>query len=98
MEQIAMHEPMIQKAIAAEKLFRQDEQEWNAYLLIERGRMERECVIDSARNEGREEGREEGIEQNKIATARTMLKKDMPLELIAEISGLSIAKIKKLEK
>ena len=46
--------------------------------------------------EGRAEGRAEGEENAKIATARRMLTKGMPIELTAEISGLSVERVMEL--
>ncbi len=44
----------------------------------------------------REEGLEEGIEQGKIQLIRGMHKNGMPLEDIAEFTGLSTEEIRKL--
>ena len=52
--------------------------------------------ILKGRAEGREEGREEGIESTKIQTARKMLNKGIPYELISEVTDLSIAQIELL--
>jgi predicted transposase/invertase (TIGR01784 family) len=57
-----------------------------------------------AREEGREEGmakglakgREEGINAERIATAKKMKQKDLPVSIIAEITGLSAQEISKL--
>ena len=46
--------------------------------------------------EGRAEGRAEGEENAKIATAQRMLAKGMPIELTAEISGLSVERVMEL--
>ncbi|MEI0559316.1 Rpn family recombination-promoting nuclease/putative transposase [Brachyspira intermedia] len=48
------------------------------------------------RVEGKEEGIKEGIEQEKYSLARNMKNKNMDLNLISELTGLSIEKIKKL--
>ena len=46
--------------------------------------------------EGLEKGRAEGEENAKIATAQRMLAKGMPIELTAEISGLSVERVMEL--
>ena len=48
------------------------------------------------RAEGLAEGRAEGEENAKIATAKRMLTKGMPIELTAEISGLSVERVMEL--
>lgn len=57
-------------------------------------------VLGTAREEGWEEGRQEGWEkgrkEEKNVMARNMKKINLPIETIAEISGLSIEEIEKL--
>ena len=52
----------------------------------------------TARAEGRAEGNVEGKLEGKLEVARSMLAKDMSLELTAEITGLSLDELKKLYK
>ena len=57
-------------------------------------------------NEGREEGREEGIEKGmekgigkcKEEVALRMLQQNMELQLISQLTGLSIEQLQKLKK
>jgi len=66
---------------------------------------EQEILINSFKNEGYEKGIEQGIEQGiekgmeqeKINTARNMLKEIDDLDLISRITGLSIEKIASLK-
>ncbi|MFO7736624.1 MAG: Rpn family recombination-promoting nuclease/putative transposase [bacterium] len=51
-------------------------------------------VLDTAREEGREEGRKEGI----FDTCRKALRKDIPPETVAEITGLSLKKVLEIKK
>ena len=44
----------------------------------------------------REEGIKEGIKENQILTAKNMKKKNMDINLISELTGLSIEEIKNL--
>lgn len=45
-----------------------------------------------------EKGIEQGIEQNKISTAKKMLEKNIDIDSIKEITGLSLDEIKELKK
>ena len=45
-----------------------------------------------------EQGIEKGIEQNKISTAKKMLEKNIDIDSIKEITGLSLDEIKELKK
>ena len=49
-----------------------------------------------ALNEERIKGREEGIKETQISMARNMKNKNMDLNLISELTNLSIEEIKKL--
>ena len=53
---------------------------------------------NKAMADGRVKGRTEGRKQEKIATAKRLLKKKMKLDFISEITGLSIKEIKKLKE
>jgi predicted transposase/invertase (TIGR01784 family) len=46
---------------------------------------------------GRMEGLEEGFEKRILKVAQNMLAKNMPLELIAEATGLSVEEVKTLQ-
>ena len=46
----------------------------------------------------KEEGKEEGLKEGKIEIARNMLKKGLDVNLISELSGLTIEEINKLKK
>ena len=49
-------------------------------------------------NEGIEKGREEGIEKGRNEVALRMLQQNMELQLIAQLTGLSIQQLQKLKK
>ena len=51
---------------------------------------------EEGRAEGREEGREEGRAEEKRDTARKMKQKGLPADLIAEMTGLSLADIEEI--
>lgn len=76
-----------------------EDKEFMEYLTAEQ---EQEILINSFKNEGYEKGIEQGIEkgmeQEKINTARNMLKEIDDLDLISRITGLSIEIIEKLKQ
>ncbi|MBQ3689302.1 MAG: Rpn family recombination-promoting nuclease/putative transposase [Bacteroidales bacterium] len=57
-----------------------------------------EIGFEKGEAKGREEGEKLGIEKSRKETAIAMLKKGLPVELIAEISQLSVEKIEKLKE
>ena len=54
--------------------------------------------IQEGIQKGRQEGQQEGILKNKLETAEVMLKENMPIEKIAQFTGLPLKDIKKLIK
>ena len=46
--------------------------------------------------EGKQIGLQEGAEQNKIETAKNLIQKNIPLETIAECTGLPLEKVQEL--
>ena len=67
--------------------------EWEAKMLDE---IEKYDTIKNSKEEGFEEGKSSGMQKTKIETARKMLEKNMKLEDIVDITGLSKEEIKKL--
>jgi predicted transposase/invertase (TIGR01784 family) len=59
---------------------------------------EAEIREERARAAGIEKGIEVGIETNKIEDARKMLGKGMDIEMIAEVTGLSVAEVEAVRK
>ena len=59
-------------------------------------------IIKTAERVGREEGREEGIEvglkkgreEERLESARRMLKENLPVELVAKCSNLTVQEVK----
>ena len=83
----------IVKAIAAvDRMF--DEEERLVYEIRMQSLADVESKIASAEEKGREEGREEGINQTTKNIAINLIKKGTPIELVAEVTGLSEAEIK----
>ena len=101
MDQIAKEVPMIQKARTVEELFMQMEHERRLYELREKWLHDIATLQKHARQEGHkegvEEGRREGIKkgvekgrkEGLRTSARNMLRKGMPMALVAEVTGLS---------
>ena len=90
MEQIVTQEPMIQRAMTIEEAFKKNESERYLYELREKGRRDFDNAMSTAEKRGRITERTE--------VARTMLAKDISLELTAEITGLSLEELKRLHK
>lgn len=59
---------------------------------------EERLLKNSFIEQGIEKGIEQGIEQNKISTAKKMLEKNIDIDSIKEITGLSLDEIKELKK
>ena len=53
-------------------------------------------VLDTAKLEGRIEGRAEGREKEKLANAKGFKDAGVPIDTIAQVTGLSIEEIEKL--
>ena len=55
-----------------------------------------QIMLDEERRLGKEEGIKEGIKENQILTAKNMKNKNMDINLISELTGLSIEEVDKL--
>ena len=53
-------------------------------------------MLRKVKNFGVEEGKKLGIKENKIAIAKSMLEKNIPLDVICEITGLTEKELKKI--
>ena len=65
--------------------------------LIERMKKDMEYRRKKAEQEGLEQGLEQGLAQGLIKTAKKMLMRNMSLEDISDITGLSMQEIQKLK-
>jgi predicted transposase/invertase (TIGR01784 family) len=90
MEQIAAQEPMIRRAMTIEEAFMKNESERYLYELREKGRHDFDNAMITAEKRGKTE--------RNIEIARTMLAKNMPLDLTAEITGLPVEELENLHK
>jgi predicted transposase/invertase (TIGR01784 family) len=56
----------------------------------------RRVALAEGKQIGLQEGLTKGAEQNKIETAKNFIQKNIPLETIAECTGLSLEKVQEL--
>ena len=114
LEELAMAEAGIRKALKAEHIFTQDDRNRRAYEQREAAIRDYESDMGASRREGREEGmrqgRQEGLAegmekgmekgqlQNKLDTALEMLRDGMQYDLIAKYTKLSVEDIEKLAR
>ena len=103
MNQIIKAEPLIERAITIEEAFLLAEEERYNYELRERGRANYDSAMSWSLKEGIKQGMEQGMEkgiEHGLQISRgiifNMLKKNMSLEEISDITGLSIDEVQKL--
>ncbi|ASJ20309.1 ATPase [Brachyspira hampsonii] len=91
---------IMNKVIDKYKRFVADEKEMSAYNERDTFLYGQAVMLEYEREEGRKEGRlegiKEGIKENQILTAKNMKNKNMDINLISELTGLSIEEIKNL--
>ena len=92
--------PIMNKVIEKYELFTSDEKAMQEYYARESFLYGQEVMLRRERKEGFEEGLQEGIEKGiereKYLLAKNMKNKDMDINLISELTGLSIEEIDKL--
>ena len=96
--------PIMTKAIEEYKRFTSDDKLMRAYAARDAFLVGQKMMLSRERKEGRLEGIEEGIKKGKLegikernyAIARDMKSKNMDINLISEITGLSIKEVRKL--
>jgi len=104
-EMLASKNTYIQSAYSTLQVISQDEQKRMEYESREKALWDYNQLMLEAKEKGWEEGKREGIEegiekgeyQKAIQTAQKMLVKKLDLELIAEVSGLSIMQVQQLQ-
>ena len=74
----------------------QDQEEYLAYIRAEQTELDTKAMIDCGKEEGEEKGIKKGIEKGKIEVAIKLKELNLPIEQIAEATGITPAKIKKL--
>lgn len=93
-EIIAMTNPAIKEALNYEIMFSQDEVKRREYELQEKAIRDYNATMLYNRKEGRQEGKQEEKYENAIRG----LKNNISLDIISTITGLSIEKLKELQK
>ena len=58
--------------------------------------MTMETAIDEAREEGLEQGLERGRHEERLELIRMMLSKGLPLEVVSDVTGLSLEELEGL--
>ncbi|CQR70427.1 PD-(D/E)XK nuclease family transposase [Sporomusa ovata DSM 2662] len=97
MEEIAMSEPAIRKALTAEQIFLKQDKERYLYEMREKALLDHVSAMDGAKEEGRVEGRVEGKIEAQRETAQRLLDMGMPIADIAKAIGLPEDDIRKLQ-
>jgi len=97
-----MEDENINKAKKVLETISQDERERRLTELREKYRMDQHAIMlagyDKGLKEGIQQGLEEGIEQTKINMLEKLLKTDLSIEQIMEITGFTDEEIEKIKK
>ena len=97
-----MEDENINKANKVLETISQDERERRLTELREKYRMDQHAIMlagyDKGLKEGIQQGLEEGIEQTKINMLEKLLKTDLSIEQIMEITGFTDEEIEKIKK
>ena len=97
MEELKMIEnEKVKKAEEELEYLSGDEAERRIAYLRETAEIDRKFAMTAARDQGREEGKVEGRAEEKIDVAKKMLEKNMDINLIIEVTGLTKEEIEKL--
>ncbi|EHL06184.1 hypothetical protein HMPREF0322_03272 [Desulfitobacterium hafniense DP7] len=100
MEEIAMSEPAIRKALTAEEIFLKQDKERYLYEMREKALLDHVSAIEGAKEEGIAEGITKGIAEGKAQAnneiALKLLEMKLPLSDIVKATGLTEEEIRKL--
>jgi predicted transposase/invertase (TIGR01784 family) len=100
MAELAKKNPQIEKVVATLREMSEDEIEWELALNRQRDMMAERGRWKYAMQKGMEKGIEKGIEKGErdkaVAIAKKLKEQDIPIEIIATSTGLSINEIKSL--
>jgi len=96
LETVALRDPLIRKAVVRLMELSSDEKARMLYELREKERMDIESREEEARGIGRIEGRMEGEKSTAVFIARNLLRKRIPTDEIAEVTGLSLEEVEEL--
>ena len=98
MEELVMSDATIKKAVNDTDIFMMDFEERLKYINRQMAIMDYNTDMRVSREEGREEGRTAGRAEMANNIALAMLRKNEPIEKIAEYTGLTSERIQKLSK
>ncbi|MFD1674785.1 Rpn family recombination-promoting nuclease/putative transposase [Alicyclobacillus fodiniaquatilis] len=98
MEEIAMKEPAIQKALTTLEFLSQDKEIRELYEARQKALHDWNSSIHGAREDGIEEGKAIGKQEGKIEVAMHMLSKGMSRQDVATFTGLSVTEIEQLQR
>ena len=96
MEDIAMSEPAIRKALREEEIFLKQDKERYLYEMREKALWDEVSQLSGARDEGLKEGLKEGERKKASEIAIRLLQRGVSVAEIAEMTGLAEAEIVKL--
>ena len=91
-----MANPIMTKVIEEYKRFTSDDKMMRAYAARDAFLLGQKMMLSRERKEGKLEGIKEGRIIEQLSMAKTMKAKNMDINLISEITGLSIEEIEKL--
>ncbi|WP_280208847.1 Rpn family recombination-promoting nuclease/putative transposase [Brevibacillus sp. AY1] len=94
LEELAMSEPTIRKAINVLEFLSQDKEARKLYEMREMALKDELNMIEGAKAEGRTEGER----QKATEVAKNLLTMDMTVEVVAKATGLSTEEIEKLKQ
>ncbi|MGG1664573.1 Rpn family recombination-promoting nuclease/putative transposase [Brevibacillus sp. NRS-1366] len=94
LEELAMSEPTIRKAVDVLEFLNQDKEARRLYELREKALKDELNMIEGAKAEGRTEGER----QKAMEIAKNLLAMDMTVEMVAKATGLPTEEIEKLKE
>ena len=97
-EEIMENNKEVKEAVIKVREMSEDEKLQRLADLREKAIMDEKAIYQAGINNGKAEGEKLGREETAKEIAKKMLKQEMKIETIAEITGLTIEKIKKLKK
>ncbi|MGO0063635.1 Rpn family recombination-promoting nuclease/putative transposase [Brevibacillus fluminis] len=98
LEELAMSEPTIRKAVNVLEFLSQDAEARRLYEMREKALKDELNMIEGAKAEGRAEGRTEGERQKALEIAREMLAEGDSPERVAKLTKLPQEEINKLNQ
>ena len=95
-EELKEENQIMSKVIEEYRKFTSDDKMMQAYAAREAFLVGQKMMLRREREDGFDEGKLEGIKEGQISMAKSMKTKNMDINLISEITGLTIDEIKKL--